>query len=167
MALNKTILKSKLKEIMTPATMPKSNEEAAKRMADAYHQYAQTADAGTMKASGLNKAVIEAGILGNSNFFSGCGSGIQAYWTAATWAGPGFTGVTASAAGLGPILMDEGKKIQSYGETLMSEAIKSDFSNEIDKAASQLADAFDKFTKSITVTATNVSSGATTVVTLI
>lgn len=166
MPLNKNILKQELKKLMTPETMPKSLQESANRLASAYHQYASSALAGVMTASGLNKTTIATSIASASNFYAGIGLGIQLYWQPAVWAGTGFTGVTANAAGLGASLISVGNIIKSTSDNLISTEIKTDFSQEINNFSTQLFNAIDLFTKSITVTATNVSTGATSVVTL-
>jgi hypothetical protein len=152
MALDRKALAGSLESLF--ADMPGSLGEAASRWAKAYHSYAKEAMAGVCTPSGLNRAALTAVLAGSTNFYTSLASGIQAYWQAAVWAGPGFTGVTASAGGLRPLLKTLGAELIALKKASPS------------KLAAELASVLHTYTRTVVVTTTNVSSGATAPATL-
>ena len=154
MPLSAPTIESNLLAILNPSSAPESLQIASDRWATAYHSYANSALAGVMVATGLVKETISSAIMSDPDFFSGLSAGILSYWTAAVWAGPGFTGVTVNAAGLLQLLNPVRNQLVSSKDV------------DLIKSANELSKTLHSYTKGITVSATNVSSGATAVVTL-
>ena len=150
MPLIKQILVSGLIDLQN--NPPRTQAEAGRRWADMYHSYAQGAVAGPVLPSGLNKFVIQSGLsnVRFNQFFTKGDSAVVSYWSAALWAGPGFVGVTASAAGLGARLASAGNRLKNTDDKVRS--------------ANELANAIDLYTRGVSVTTTNVASGVTATV---
>jgi hypothetical protein len=192
MALKKSVLKKHLTKIMNDP--PKTFKDAAIRWANMYHEYAAGALAGVMKPSGFSKIVIKKQILDSTDdFYTGIEKGLSLYWKAVIWAGTGFTGVTKSAKGIDVKLGGKAKDLKAVSVEDVEEAREivgitevipelgpdatqdeRDERDELDEAtilealalqaADIMASAIHAHATSITVTATQTSSGATSIV---
>ena len=143
MALNKNVLKQAIKAIQdsNPATI----EDASKKWATALFGYGSLAVAGSVLPT-LNVASLTASFLSSmksTTWMDDLGRNLLSWWQAALWAGPGFTGVTVPPSPL-----------NSHN---LGERIK----DGVDDVSEFLSTEIDKWTKTITVTVTNTSSGAT------
>lgn len=153
MPLDDRALEQDILRITSPQNGPKTLLEAAALWSLAYHKYASGALAGGMVPTGLVRLTIQTALLGGAaDFFVALDSGLTAYWTPVAWATAGFTGVTATAVGLLAI-------IRPVGATLASDP---GVTPEV--AAKRLASALHTYTKAVTVTMTNVTTAATSVV---
>lgn len=132
-----------------------SKDDAVSRWTDALHSYFSGAIAGATAPTNLIPATIRGSLLSSmfGDFYVKLGIGVDLYWRSAVWVGPGFTGVTLSSTGLGPMLVSKIPELMSLGD-------------DRERAASIISSTIHSFTKSITVVVTNVTSGATSVVSL-
>jgi len=131
-----------------------SKLDAARRWAKVYHDYAQGAVAGLTTPSGLVKVTIESQLasVGFGQFFASLELAMISYWTPAVWAGPGFTGITTSAIGAAVQLGIAAGIIRNMEDKA--------------RAARELAAALHRYTTTIVVTTTNISTGITAIVKL-
>ena len=146
MALVKSGLKSSLKAIQD--SKPPSVAVAANKWAMAIFSYSSAAMAGATVPT-LVPASLQASFLASMNagkFMDNLGADLLKWWAAAPWAGPGFTGVTVPP---GPM-----------NSAAIGKNIKDGKQKDV---AKYLSDEIDKWTKTVKVTLTNVSSGATSV----
>jgi len=145
MTLVKAGLKTGIKAIQDG--QPKSIPEAAQRWAQAIHSYSASAMAGAVLPTTLMPATLQAKFVVSMNakkWMENLGADLLSWWSPVAWAGPGFTGVTVPAPPMNS---------KSIGDRIKS--------GEVSDVAGLLSDEIDKWTKTLKVTLTNVSSGAT------
>ena len=152
MVLIKSILESGINSTQDPNSPPDTSS-AAKLWSSFIFTYSMAGMAGvTIPQFPGYPSLLEQSFkasMDSNAFLEKLGTNLQTMWQSAIWSGPGFTGTTAVAIGstLDGIMSVLGPAIANGENTV------SDISTEI-----------DTWTKTITVTLTNTSSGATSIV---
>lgn len=151
MALNKGKLEQGLLRLMKDMNVPRvvPITEVRQKWSDLYHSYAKDGIAGAGGVPTLQKNLIGA-TLNLTAFLPEISKGIALYWMGCVWKpDPTFTYVTASASGLGPLLLAQFTPNSAPGTS-------------VETAARRIAGALHSYTTSlVVVTATNIQSGAT------
>lgn len=134
------------------SSTPVTRDGVARAWARAYHEYASTGLAGAGGTPSSRRASI-ATVLTGVDFLTELSSGLATYWTTTVWAPDGaFSYVTASAVGLREPLA-----------AAFAENVSSPSSPGV--AARRIAVALHTYTtKMVTVTATNIQTGVTSIV---
>lgn len=131
MSLQLSVLRSGLRPLFDPATMPTSAADAIVRWAQAYIPYASAAVAG-----GAVPALLSP-VPAGGPFYQALDDSFRTMWMATPWTGPGLVGTTAAVPSLAPLLeANRARLVQSRDPEL---------------ALSLIADALHTYTLSITV----------------
>lgn len=136
-----------MKDMNVPRVVPIT--EVRQKWSDMYHSYAKDGIAGAGGKPTLQKQLIGA-TLNMTAFLPEISKGIALYWMGCVWApDPTFAYVTASASGLGPLLLAQFVPNLAPGTS-------------VETAARRIAGALHSYTTSLViVTATNIQSGVT------
>lgn len=146
-------LQASIMSIVDPLSGPETTREAARSWSRAYHKYASEGLATTLVPT-ASHLTIEGAINSSDDFLVGLAAGIEAYWLSTVWASPGFTGVSVLVPGA--LLV----ALRGVGLLNMSP------STDARAAASRLASAMHTYTKTVSVTVTNVTTGVTAIATV-
>ena len=142
MSVSSDALKSAIRPLFKPSSMPKSALIAVDSWAKAYASYAQAAIAGGTIPATLAPVAVP------GPFFEALEQTLMAMWLATAWAGPGLVGVTLFVPPLAVVL-------RNVGAGLLG-------NRDPEKALSAIADALHTYTLAVTVTVTT-AVGATSV----
>ncbi len=137
------------------ATSPVSQDAVRRDWSAAYHSYAKVGEAVGGGKPTLVKTLVGSLLTGKA-FLPELVGGIRAYWMGAVWTPTPTLGfVTAAAEGLEPLLSE------AFLKNAASPASAETASKRIAKALHTYT------TKMVTVTATNIQSGATAIVKIV
>lgn len=129
-----------------------ANPEVADGWARAYLSYAVKAQAGVLLPILLTKELISAGIMSSpADFYLGLTFGLESFWAASIWAGPGFIPVNPAAPGtfLGAPLLVE---LKALGLEFVAKR-----NVPLDEAIERIASSLHNYTTRIMVVSTTTS----------
>lgn len=156
MPLSAQRLRSSLQSAFRGLTEPSRSVvrgDAADAWAAVYHSYASAARTPTGGSPTSLEGQLSLALGSSREFLTGLANAVRLYWTSTVWTpAGGFTFLTLSAVGL---------------EALLSPVLAANLSESSDltEASRRIADALHTYTTSLVlVSATNVTSGATSVV---